>query len=105
VIPIYGRALLVALSSAALGCVLGSEPRPTRSQAMAGPPPDPHERPSAAGWVERSPGALPNSDGSRGKRPSKDSIWVDGFWHWNGVRYVWVDGRWERRNPPYSRGR
>jgi len=85
----------------ALGCVLGSEPRPSRSQAMAGPPPGAHEPPSAAGWVARSPGASITSESRREKSPPADRIWVDGYWHWTGVRYAWVEGRWERRTPPY----
>ena len=27
-------------------------------------------------------------------RPHKHSIWVAGYWRWNGRKYVWVEGRW-----------
>jgi hypothetical protein len=26
-------------------------------------------------------------------------VWVDGYWHWNGVQYVWIPGRWETPPP------
>jgi hypothetical protein len=25
-------------------------------------------------------------------------VWVEGYWHWNGVQYVWIPGHWE--SPP-----
>ena len=30
----------------------------------------------------------------RGVRPHKNSIWVDGYWGWDGNKYVWLDGYW-----------
>lgn len=31
----------------------------------------------------------------RGKgRPG--AVWVQGYWHWDGVRYSWQRGRWEQ---------
>ena len=30
----------------------------------------------------------------RGVRPHKNSIWVEGYWRWNGHKYVWLDGYW-----------
>jgi hypothetical protein len=29
-------------------------------------------------------------------RPDHDSVWIKGYWHWEGSRWNWVDGRWER---------
>ncbi len=26
--------------------------------------------------------------------PSDGSVWVDGYWHWNGYEWLWVGGRW-----------
>ena len=26
--------------------------------------------------------------------PSRDCIWIDGYWHWDNHRYVWNRGRW-----------
>ena len=29
------------------------------------------------------------------------SVWIDGYWHWNGFEWVWVQGRWEQEQPGY----
>ena len=29
-----------------------------------------------------------------GPRPSKAAVWIDGYWHWSGRRWVWRDGVW-----------
>lgn len=34
-------------------------------------------------------------------RPSRDHVWVPGYWAWRGGRHEWVEGRWER--PPHGR--
>jgi len=82
------------------GCVLGAETRPTRSQAMNGPPPRPDETANAAGYIARSPGAQATAEPPRPPRPSRDYVWLEGYWHWNGVRYGWVPGSWENRKAP-----
>jgi WXXGXW repeat (2 copies) len=33
--------------------------------------------------------------------PGDGSVWIDGYWHWNGYEWVWVNGRWEREQPGY----
>jgi hypothetical protein len=33
--------------------------------------------------------------------PSDGSVWIDGYWHWNGYEWVWVQGRWEREQQGY----
>ena len=33
--------------------------------------------------------------------PGPAYIWVEGYWHWNGKKYVWSRGRWVR--PPRGR--
>jgi hypothetical protein len=62
------------------GCVATVEERPGRVVYVSGPPPpalaEPRPAPSAPGMV-----------------------WVDGYWHWNGVQYVWIPGRWETPPP------
>jgi hypothetical protein len=40
--------------------------------------------------VERRPSA-----------PSREYIWIDGYWNWNGDKYVWERGHWAR--PPRER--
>ena len=27
-------------------------------------------------------------------RPSRDAVWVRGFWDWQGDNWVWIPGRW-----------
>jgi hypothetical protein len=29
-------------------------------------------------------------------------VWVEGYWHWNGVQYVWIPGHWESPPPGYA---
>jgi len=33
--------------------------------------------------------------------PGDGSVWIDGYWHWNGYEWVWVNGRWEREQQGY----
>jgi hypothetical protein len=33
--------------------------------------------------------------------PGDGSVWIDGYWHWNGYEWVWVNGRWEREQAGY----
>jgi hypothetical protein len=32
--------------------------------------------------------------------PGEGYAWVDGYWNWQGGRYVWRPGGWQR--PPYA---
>jgi hypothetical protein len=65
----------------ALGCVATAPDRPARIY-VSGPPPAPlAEVPSGAGGAE--------------------AVWVEGYWHWNGVQYVWIPGHWESPAPGY----
>lgn len=59
-----------------VGCVATVETRPTRAVYVASPPPSPLAE------VRSGP-------------PNPGSVWVSGYWHWNGVRYVWIPGHWE----------
>ena len=27
-------------------------------------------------------------------RPSRDAVWIRGFWDWQGDNWVWIPGRW-----------
>lgn len=64
----------------ATGCVANEPVAPTHGIAVNAPPPSPV-----------SEAAPPPS-------PSAQSVWVTGYWHWNGVQYTWIPGHWE--NPP-----
>ena len=30
------------------------------------------------------------------QRPDHDSVWIKGYWHWEGDRWGWTNARWER---------
>jgi hypothetical protein len=72
---------LVALLwvSLAVGCVATVEERPARVVYVESPPPAPL---AEARIAPAAPGMA----------------WVEGYWHWNGVKYVWIPGHWE--SPP-----
>jgi hypothetical protein len=80
--PKHPSRLLVVFAMLAMfcsACVATIEERSPRVVYVAGPPPpalvDIHGAPAAPGMV-----------------------WVEGYWHWNGVQYVWIPGHWE--SPP-----
>jgi hypothetical protein len=62
-----------------VGCVATVEERWSRPIYVVGPPPAPFSEVRAA---PAAPGM----------------VWVEGYWHWNGVQYVWIPGHWE--SPP-----
>jgi hypothetical protein len=39
----------------------------------------------------------------RGRAPSRDYVWIPGYYRWEGRRYAWERGRWER--PPHRHAR
>lgn len=70
---------LLALAISA-GCAATQENGPPRVVQVAAPPPSPlPEVPSGP--------------------TSPDMVWVAGYWHWSGVRYVWIPGHWESSRP------
>jgi WXXGXW repeat (2 copies) len=76
------RHILVGAVVAALllaGCVATVEERPPRVVYVGGPPPPP--------LVD-----------AQGAPAAPGMVWVEGYWHWNGVQYVWIPGHWE--SPP-----
>ncbi|MCA9612648.1 MAG: hypothetical protein KC586_07805, partial [Myxococcales bacterium] len=34
-----------------------------------------------------------------GLKPSPDSVWVEGYWDWQGAGWIWVGGHWESPQP------
>jgi hypothetical protein len=83
--------LAVAALSSASGCVLGRPARPSQSESAQGP---------SAVAVTGSP-VVPQSgpdtnEAAHGAAPKPGSLWVRGYWHWDGVSYVWQRGHWER---------
>jgi hypothetical protein len=35
----------------------------------------------------------------KGVKPHAHSSWQQGYWHWNGEKYVWLDGKWATQGP------
>lgn len=63
---------------------LGAPPAPTVVYEPPPPPPTVVEVQSAPPppLVEVRPAA------------PRGSVWIPGYWHWNGARHVWISGRW-----------
>lgn len=70
------------------GCVVGVQPPPTQAEASKGPPPRLQETP---------PASAANSANS----VNAARVWIDGYWHYDGVRHVWIPGRWQDAAPAY----
>jgi hypothetical protein len=34
--------------------------------------------------------------------PFGGAVWIPGYWHWGGARYVWVGGRWSAPRPGFA---
>ena len=62
-----------APSASPTGCDDPPPPPPTVVEVQAPPPPP---------LVEVRPPA------------PRGSVWIPGYWHWNGNRHVWISGRW-----------
>ncbi len=37
-----------------------------------------------------------------GPAPSRDAVWIPGFWCWTGARFAWVSGDWSAPYPGHS---
>jgi hypothetical protein len=82
-----------------LSCVGSAPRRPSQAEAARGLPPAPSDHESAARLL--IPSGRGGADDRSGQAPG--SVWVAGYWHWNGVKYVWVRGHWERAKPRFAR--
>jgi hypothetical protein len=79
---------------------MGSASRPSRAETEVEPAPPSSDR-GAAELLSPSRGQIP-LEVPDGARP-EGGVWVDGYWHWDGVQYVRVPGRWEAATPGYVR--
>ncbi|MFC1641660.1 YXWGXW repeat-containing protein [Myxococcota bacterium] len=96
------RCLVAGIVILADACVFGARSQRSLAESRVEPPLLP---------VPSSAGAL--LIGVRGQTEPRqappefaapdDHLWVEGYWHWNGVRYVWVSGRWEPASVSYTR--
>ncbi len=86
-------ALIAATSTAS--CVIGRLARPSSPESAQGPTASP---------VTGSPVVPQTSPEDGDDTPTTKSkpgaLWVRGYWHWDGVRYVWERGRWESLTAP-----
>jgi len=77
-------------------CVIGRETRPSAAESAQG---------ALAPPVTGSP-IVPQTGPEDAEPPpeklKQNAIWVPGYWHWDGVRYVWQRGRWQADVPPAS---
>lgn len=80
-------ALLGSLGSS--GCVIGRSNRPAQSESAHGP-----SGVAVAGGPVL-PQSAPNSQHEAPSQQLPGSVWVEGYWHWDGVRYVWQRGHWQ----------
>ncbi len=95
------RALVLFFLLCALcaSCVAGREQRATTAEASQGAPPEPSEA-TAGSLVAGATKTVPDPD--PGPAPTPGAVFVRGYWHWSGVRYVWTPGHWEQGRPPYA---
>jgi hypothetical protein len=104
-------ALLAALSVLPSGSVIAEErprgfvvesaPLPPPTVVEETPPRDEsfvaeNEAPAQEVMVQEAPPPLREEFVI--ERPSPHHVWISGYWHWAGHRYVWVRGHWVR--PP-----
>lgn len=89
------RRHLSALALAALtsGCVIGRAARPSQTESAQGP----SAVPVTGSPVTPQIGPDTN-EGPHGPAPKPGTVWVRGYWHWDGVSYVWQRGHWEQAN-------
>ncbi|HYP78333.1 MAG TPA: YXWGXW repeat-containing protein [Polyangiaceae bacterium] len=83
--------LLTSLVSSA--CVIGRSSRPTLSESAQGP-----TAPTVNGGPV-VPHTAPEPQSETPAQAKPGSLWVQGYWHWDGVHYVWQRGHWERARP------
>ena len=79
---------ILAVGSAS--CVIGRPARPSQPESAQGP-----SAPPVTGSPVVPATSPPDGDEARPATEKPGAIWVRGYWHWDGVRYVWQRGRWE----------
>ena len=82
---------LLLLSALPAACVIGRPALPSRTESAQGPLAPPVTGAPVVPSTLAGPGATPPEKGKPG------AVWVDGYWHWDGVRYVWQRGGFRAR--------
>ncbi|HEX3597488.1 MAG TPA: hypothetical protein VHU80_20410 [Polyangiaceae bacterium] len=80
----------LAFGLAASACVVGTD-RPASRLDVARAPIDDAPAVSSTGATAPCTGERPAPP----PRPAPAAVWMDGFCHFDGARYVFVPGRWE----------
>jgi hypothetical protein len=88
-----------ACSLGLAGCVVGVQVPLTQAEASEGPP-APQAEAEPTGNSAPQDTAVANSASAAAER----RVWVEGYWHYDGLRYVWIPGRWQDAAPRYSWG-
>jgi WXXGXW repeat (2 copies) len=86
------RAVFVAPLLLLSACVIGRSERPSQLQAAQGPLATPVTGSPIVPQMTPDNGEVP----SPATPPTPDGVWVHGYWHWDGMRYVWQRGHWQR---------
>lgn len=88
-------AVLSLMIGLAPSCVIGRPTRPSSPESAQG---------ATAAPVTGAPvvpQTLPaEGDDTPPTQSKPGALWVRGYWHWDGVRYVWERGRWESSAAP-----
>lgn len=73
---VVSAAVLSAIATLAMACVVNEPESPPRGVVVSGPPPAPVQE-------------------TRPVAPNPQASWVPGYWHWTGMQYAWIPGHWE----------
>lgn len=83
---------LLAIAELLPACVIGRSARPTATESAQGPlAPPVTGSPVVPATLAENSDAPPN--GASNAKPG--ALWIQGYWHWDGVKYVWQRGRWQ----------
>jgi hypothetical protein len=88
-------AKIVLLAVCSASCVIGRPARQSQLEAAQGP-----TAPPVTGSPVVPETSAPDGDDAPPAKKKPGAIWVRGYWHWDGVRYVWERGRWESSAAP-----
>jgi len=75
-------------------CVIGRGTRQSQVETAQGP------SGAAVSGAPVQPATTPSNDEPAPGTAKPGAVWVHGYWHWDGTRYVWERGRWQSRSSP-----
>ncbi len=78
----------LALLSIAEACVIGRGSRASQSESAQGP-----LAPAVSG-APVVPQTLAEASDAPAAPGKPGAVWMQGYWHWDGVRYVWQRGHY-----------